>query len=58
MSIDFSRVRIVGPLSPFASGFAELMLQQGYRPSSRPPDRVRPGGLLAIGPGQADGRPQ
>ena len=32
MSIDPSQVRLVGPLSPFAAGFAEELVQQGYRP--------------------------
>jgi len=33
MSIDLSRVRITGPLSQFAPGFAKHLSQQGYRPS-------------------------
>lgn len=32
MSIDPSQVRVLGPLSPFAAGFAEELAQQGYRP--------------------------
>ena len=32
MSIDPSQVRLLGPLSPFAAGFAEELAQQGYRP--------------------------
>ncbi len=31
MSIDPSQVRVLGPLSPFAAGFAEELAQQGYR---------------------------
>ena len=33
MSIDPSRVRISGPLSAFAAGFADELANQGYRPS-------------------------
>jgi len=33
MFIDLSRVRVTGPLAPFAAGFAERLIQQGYRPS-------------------------
>ncbi len=31
MSIDPSQIRVLGPLSPFAAGFAEELAQQGYR---------------------------
>jgi integrase/recombinase XerD len=32
MAIDPSRVRVSGPLSAFAIGFADKLVQQGYRP--------------------------
>src|ERR1700738_2813502 len=32
MLIDLSRVRVSGPLSAFATGFADHMTQQGYSP--------------------------
>src|SRR3954451_369311 len=32
MAIDLSQVRVSGPLSAFASGFADNLVQQGYRP--------------------------
>ena len=31
---DPSRVRIGGPLAPFAQGFGEELLRQGYRPNA------------------------
>jgi integrase/recombinase XerD len=34
MSSDPSQVRLLGPLSPFAAGFAKELAQQGYRPSA------------------------
>jgi hypothetical protein len=33
MLIDLSRVRVSGPLSAFATGFADHMTRQGYSPS-------------------------
>ena len=32
MLIDLSRVRVSGPLSAFATGFADDMIRQGYNP--------------------------
>src|SRR3954466_15911565 len=32
MAIDLSQVRVSGPLSAFAIGFADNLVQQGYRP--------------------------
>ena len=32
MLSDLSRVRVSGPLSAFATGFADHMTRQGYRP--------------------------
>ena len=34
MLIDPSRIRVLGPLAPFASGFAEELNRQGYTLSS------------------------